>query len=60
MPRKSSKNTNNASSFTPEDIEILNVDIVGSFFMDMIGQNMPVFVELLKKIVIPGSPELAE
>jgi hypothetical protein len=45
--------------FTQEDIDKLNIDIAGSFFMDMIGQNMPVFVELLKKIVIPDSPELA-
>jgi hypothetical protein len=35
------------------------VDIAGSFFMDLIGQNMPIFVELLKKIIVPGSTELA-
>jgi hypothetical protein len=27
--------------------------------MDVIGQNMPIFVELLKKIITPGSTELA-
>ena len=47
-------------TFSANDIEILNIDIAGSFFMDMIGQQMPVFVELLKKIITPGSPELAE
>lgn len=57
MPRKSTKIAKTV--YTQEDIDILNVDIAGSFFMDMIGQNMPVFVELLKKIVKPGSPELA-
>ena len=57
MPPKTKKS---ADIFTENDIEILNIDIAGSFFMDMIGQHMPVFVELLKKIVKPGSPELAE
>jgi hypothetical protein len=57
MPRKPTKVANTA--YTQEDINTLNVDIAGSFFMDMIGQNMPVFVDLLKKIVRPGSPELA-
>ena len=57
MPPKTKKI---ADTFTENDIEILNIDIAGSFFMDMIGQQMPVFVELLKKIVKPGSRELAE
>lgn len=57
MPRKPTKVAK--AAYTQQDIDILNVDIAGSFFMDMIGQNMPVFVELLKKIVRPGSTELA-
>jgi hypothetical protein len=57
MPRKPTKLAKPA--YTQNDIDILNVDIAGSFFMDMIGQNMPIFVELLKKIVVPGSHELA-
>jgi hypothetical protein len=57
MPRKPTKLAK--SAYTQDDIDILNVDIAGSFFMDMIGQNMPIFVELLKKIVVPGSHELA-
>ena len=57
MPRKPTKVAK--AAYTQQDIDILNVDIAGSFFMDMIGQNMPVFVELLKKIVRPGSPALA-
>jgi hypothetical protein len=27
--------------------------------MDIIGQNMPIFVELLKKIIVPGSTDLS-
>lgn len=42
-----------------EEVEKLKIDIAGSFFMDLIGQNMSIFVELLKKIIVPGSPELA-
>ena len=57
MPRKPISKSK--ATFTQDDIDTLNVDIAGSFFMDMIGQNMPLFVELLKKIVVPGSPELA-
>jgi hypothetical protein len=57
MPPKTKKS---ADTFSENDIEILNIDIAGSFFMDMIGQQMPVFVELLQKIITPGSPELAE
>jgi len=57
MPRKSTSTISPA--FTQPDIDILNVDIAGSFFMDLIGQNMPIFVELLKKIIVPGSTELA-
>ena len=57
MPPKTKSPTD---AFSTNDIEILNIDIAGSFFMDMIGQQMPVFVELLKKIITPGSPELAE
>lgn len=58
MPRKLTKQL--SSTFTQHDVDILNIDIAGSFFMDMIGQNMHSFVELLKKIIVPGSPELAE
>jgi hypothetical protein len=47
------------NQFTMADVERLQIDIGGSFFMDWIGQNMTLFVDLLKKIVIPGSPELA-
>lgn len=57
MPRKSK--SVDKPVFTEEDIELLNVDIAGSFFMDIIGQNMSVFVELMKKIIQPGSPDLA-
>jgi hypothetical protein len=57
MPRKTTATVSPA--FTQHDIDILNVDIAGSFFMDIIGQNMPIFVELLKKIIVPGSTELA-
>jgi hypothetical protein len=57
MPRKSTATVQ--QTFTQQDIDILNVDIAGSFFMDIIGQNMPIFVELLKKIIVPGSTELA-
>ena len=56
MPRKS---TATVQAFTQDDIDRVNVDIAGSFFMDIIGQNMPIFVELLKKIIVPGSTELA-
>lgn len=59
MPKKSSSTTVAKQAFTQDDIDRLNVDIAGSFFMDIIGQNMPIFVELLKKIVTPGSTELA-
>ena len=57
MPRKPTKLAK--EDMTQYDIDILNIDIAGSFFMDMIGQNMAIFVELVKKIVSPGSPELA-
>ena len=57
MPRKSENPS--VVAFTQHDIDRLNVDIAGSFFMDMIGQNMTKFVELVKRIITPGSPELA-
>lgn len=46
--------------FNKEDIERLQLDIAGSFFMDLIGQNMPAFVKVLQKIVVPSCPKLAE
>jgi len=58
MPRKSTTKTTKPE-YTQEDIDRINVDIAGSFFMDIIGQNMAKFVELVKQIVRPGSPELA-
>jgi hypothetical protein len=57
MPKKSAKSEN--PQFDQEDIDTINVDIAGSFFMDIIGQNMVKFVELVKHIVRPGTPELA-
>jgi hypothetical protein len=57
MPRRSVKLTK--SVFTEDDVEDLQIDIAGSFFMNLIGQNMQVFIDILKKIIQPGSPELA-
>lgn len=56
MPPKTKKNPD---VFTEDDVDMLKTDIAGSFFMDMIGQQMSMFVELLKKLIVPGSPELA-
>ena len=42
-----------------EDIERLQLDIAGSFFMDLIGQNMPVFVKVIQKMVVPANLEMA-
>ena len=40
-----------------EDIQL---DIAGSFFMNLIGQNMQAFVKVLQKITIPPTQKLAE
>ena len=37
--------------FDKEEIEKLRLDMAGSFFIDLIGQNMPAFVKILQKIV---------
>ena len=42
-----------------EDIERLQLDIAGSFFMDLIGQNMPVFVKVIQKMIVPANLEMA-
>jgi len=57
------KNMKNNTFFTKlnsEDIDRLQLDIAGSFFMDLIGQNMPIFVKVLQKIVAPPTSKLAE
>jgi hypothetical protein len=46
--------------FDKEEIEKLRLDMAGSFFIDLIGQNMPAFVKILQKIVIPPTPLLVE
>jgi hypothetical protein len=42
------------------DIKILNIqlDIAGSFFMNLIGQNMTSFVKIIQKMVTPPNPIL--
>lgn len=57
MPRTSVKLSKPV--FTEDDVEDLRIDIAGSFFMNLIGQNMQAFIDILKKIIRPGSPELA-
>ena len=42
------------------DQEDIQLDIAGSFFMNLIGQNMQVFVKVLQKITIPPTQKLAE
>jgi hypothetical protein len=37
--------------FNKDDIERLQLDIAGSFFMDLIGQNMAAFVKVIQKMV---------
>jgi hypothetical protein len=45
--------------FKEEDIECLQLDIAGSFFMDLIGQNMAAFVKVIQKMVVPVNLEMA-
>ena len=48
----------NTKEFKEEDIERLQLDIAGSFFMDLIGQNMAAFVKVIQKIVEPSSQKM--
>lgn len=48
------------NEFDKKEIERLRIDIAGSFFMDLIGQNMHEFVKILQKIITPPTPYLAE
>ncbi len=48
------------SEFDNEEIERLRIDIAGSFFMDLIGQNMHEFVKILQKTITPPTPYLVE
>jgi hypothetical protein len=48
-----------AKEFNKEDIDRLQLDIAGSFFMDLIGQNMTAFVKVIQKIVVPVNLEMA-
>jgi len=47
-------------TMSEKEIERLRIDIAGSFFMDLIGQNMQEFVKILQKIITPPTPYLAE
>lgn len=46
--------------FHKEDIERLQLDIAGSFFMDLIGQNMPAFIKVIQKMVVPSTIKMAD
>jgi hypothetical protein len=50
----------NTKEFKEEDIERLQLDIAGSFFMDLIGQNMTAFVKVIQKIVEPSSQKMSD
>ena len=50
----------NTKEFKEEDIERLQLDIAGSFFMDLIGQNMAAFVKIIQKIVEPSSQKMSD
>lgn len=54
------KNNTLAKEYTKEDIERLQLDIAGSFFMDLIGQNMAAFIKVIQKIVTIDNLELAD
>ena len=45
--------------FQKEDIERLQLDIAGSFFMDLIGQNMAAFVKVIQKMVTTNNLKMA-
>ena len=44
------------------DVKFLNIqlDIAGSFFMSLIGQNMTSFVKMIQKMVTPPNPNLVD
>ena len=49
-----------AKELVKEDIERLQLDIAGSFFMDLIGQNMPAFIKVIQKMVTTTNLQLAD
>lgn len=49
-----------AKEFNKEDIDRLQLDIAGSFFMDLIGQNMAAFVKVIQKMVVPSTIKMAD
>ena len=54
------KNNTLAKEYTKEDIERLQLDIAGSFFMDLIGQNMAAFIKVIQKMITTTNLQLAE
>lgn len=50
---------NTLKELVKEDIERLQLDIAGSFFMDLIGHNMTAFVKVIQKIVVPVNLDMA-
>ena len=46
--------------FNKEDIERLQLDIAGSFFMDLIGQNMTAFVKVIQRMVTIDNLKMAD